>query len=109
MERTFFYILATKDKDYFKVGMSNDPHQRMGNLQTGAQKKWYLYRQVSVATRNAARIIENLGKIRFRCYAEEINGEVYKVEKSIVDSFMYEILTRTNRLNPHWEMRPERV
>lgn len=82
----------------FKVGESNQPSQRVKNLQTGNPRQLRIYKVIECATKDKAQVVEDM--IHARLSHKRNRGEWFNITKDEVDEICEEI-SKLN--NIEWE------
>ena len=84
MAAVFVYIVGNAEKNIFKLGIAADPFECLTNVQAGNPYRLSIVSKICVESKNAAVLVEGLGRKRMKEYAEAdgwfvgLPNEIYK-------------------------------
>jgi len=64
----FVYIIGNAEKNVFKLGIAGDPFKQLSSIQVGNPYSLSIVCKICVRDKNAARLIERLGRQELSCY-----------------------------------------
>ena len=82
LNMTYVYFIATKRKNAVKIGIANNPDQRLKTFQTANYEELIILRVIKVANRDMAFKLEKALHQKFKKY--HIRGEWFKLTPTVV-------------------------
>ena len=83
---TYIYVIAGEDKSRVKIGISDNPAERVNQLQTGNAENLELYFSEEVDTRRKAELLER--KIHDTLRVQRVKGEWFSID---IDTAIQEV------------------